>query len=289
MRRPYTFVVLLAPIALLLDGARRAWSATVIALYVVVELPLFPWDKALFPKAWLMLALFLVAGWPFLRNISPPMRWATVLAVICISVAATVANMRVYRVETAQTRQPAVAESNSIYSGSPTLGGDGWINEAIGGEQYFFRESTRESTTNGTRSLKFDGDAFHPSAARQGHTIAFELVANGNSHIELLNQDTKELRIVAGDVLNPREPGAVRGWGEAGFHCGGLAVSFRGQCVPGHSDRRNFGSRLLPRQQRNRVFEGAAWQTVDRVAIYPEREYAHADSIWRLFPTSRFP
>ena len=130
------------------------------------------------------------------------MRWATLLAVICISLAATVANMRVYRTETAQTRQPAVVEPHGIYSGSPTLGADGWIHEAIADERYLLRQST----TNGTRTLKFDGDAFHPSAARQGHMIAFELVANGISHIELLNQDTKELRTVAGDVLNPREP-----------------------------------------------------------------------------------
>ena len=67
----YTFVLLLVPIALLLDGARRAWSAIVIVLYVAVELPLFPWDAALFPKAWLMLALFLVAGWPFCENPLP--------------------------------------------------------------------------------------------------------------------------------------------------------------------------------------------------------------------------
>jgi Glycosyltransferase family 87/WD40-like Beta Propeller Repeat len=198
----YTFILLLVPIALLLDSARRARSAIVLALYVAVELPLFPWDAALFPKAWLMLALFLVAGWPFLREIRPPARWATLLVVICISAVATVVNMRVYRIETAQTMLPAVVELHGIYAGSPTFGAHGWIHEAIGDERYLFREST----TNGTRTLKFDGDAFHPSAAREGRTLAFELVANGSSHIQLLNQETKELRTVGGDVLNPREP-----------------------------------------------------------------------------------
>ena len=122
----YTFILLLVPIALLLDSARRAWSAIVIALYIAVQLPLFPWDAALFPKAWLMLALFLIAGWPFLRAIPPPARWATLLAVICLSAAATAANMRVYRIETAQTRQTALVEPHGIYAGSPTLDADGW-------------------------------------------------------------------------------------------------------------------------------------------------------------------
>jgi WD40-like Beta Propeller Repeat len=198
----YTFVLLLPAVALLLDGARRAWSAILIALYVAVELPLFRWDAALFPKAWLMLALFLVAGWPFLQETPALARWTTVLAVVSVSLAATVANMRSYRIETAQTMRPAIVEPHNIYAGWLTLGAAGWINEAIADERYLFREST----TNGTRTLKFDGDAFHPSATRQGRMIAFELVANGKSHIELLDQNTKEMRTVARDVLNPREP-----------------------------------------------------------------------------------
>jgi Glycosyltransferase family 87/WD40-like Beta Propeller Repeat len=198
----YTFVLLLVPTVLLLDGARRIWSAILIALYVVSELPMHSWDEWLFPKVWLMLALFLFAGWAFLRRLSPLALGGAMLAVASIATVATLQNMRVYRTETAQTMQPAVVEPDGIFAGSPALGGDGWIYEWIADERYLFRRSSAA----GIHTYKFDGDAFHPAASRDGHEIAFELVTNGHSHIELFNPDTKELRVAIGDVLNPREP-----------------------------------------------------------------------------------
>ena len=198
----YTFVLLLVPIALLLDGTRRIWSAILITLYVAAELPLHSWDAPLFPKVWLMLALFLVAGWTFLRRLPPAALGGAILAVVGVSAAATVQNMRVYRAEAAQIMHPAVIEPDAIFAASPAFAGDGWIYEAIADERYLLRKSTAA----GIQTYKFDGDAFHPAAARQARQIAFELAANGHSHIELFNPDTKERRVAVGDALNPREP-----------------------------------------------------------------------------------
>jgi len=198
----YTFALLIVPIALLLHGAAWKSALALIALYVAVELPLFSWDAGLFPKAWLMLGLFFLAGWTFLREIRPAAVWATILAVIVVATVAAARQTRVYRAESAQIASPVVTGRNAIYSASPALGADGWIYESIGDERYLLRQATAA----GTRTFKFDGDAFHPAAARQARLLAFELVANGHSEIDLLNLDTGELRVAVNAPPNPSEP-----------------------------------------------------------------------------------
>ena len=54
----YHFVMLLVPAALLLRGASVKWAAGWLALYALVGFRLFAWDAWLFPKAWLLIALF---------------------------------------------------------------------------------------------------------------------------------------------------------------------------------------------------------------------------------------
>jgi len=213
----YTFVLLLVPIVLLLDGARRAWSTVLIALYVAVEIPLYPWDARLFPKAWLMLGLFLFAGWTFLRKLPPAALAGTMLAVIGVSAAATVQNMRVYRTEAAQIMRPDFIEPNGIYSASPALGGDGWIYEAIADERYLLRKWT----ATGAKTFKFDGDAFHPAASLHRRVIAFELAANGHSQIYLFDPVNRDLRVAVEEALNPTEPALSADGTKLAFIAGG--------------------------------------------------------------------
>ena len=173
--------------------------------------PLYSRDAPFFPKAWLMLGLFIFAGWSFLRTLPPAALGGAMLAVVSVSTAATVQNMRGYRSETAQTMRPAVIESDAIYAASPAFGGDGWIYEGIADERYLLRKSTAA----GIQTYKFDGDAFHPAASRRGRQIAFELAANGHSRIELFDPDTKELRAAVGDASESSRAGSVGGWYEA--------------------------------------------------------------------------
>ena len=174
----YTFVLLLVPIALLLDGTRRIWSAILITLYVAAELPLHSWDAPLFPKVWLMLALFLFAGWTFLRQtFSRSAGRRDTRGRRRFRCRYDPEHANVSGAEAAQIMHPAVIESDGIYAASPAFGGDGWIYETIADERYLLRKSTAA----GIQTYKFDGDAFHPAAARQGSEIAFELAANGRS------------------------------------------------------------------------------------------------------------
>jgi Tol biopolymer transport system component len=199
----YHFVLLLVPIALLLAGASKAWSAGLIALYVLVELPLFQWDAWLFPKAWLMLALFLYVGWPFLKDLGSRTALATLFAVVIISMTATFPQLRNYRMQPPQTTGHAIVQPAAIYSSAPVRGADGWLYCAIGGEQYVVRGWNPDGII---QTFEFDGDAFHPAAPRARGSFAFELVAGGASKIYRFDAATKALTQQIGNGLNPTEP-----------------------------------------------------------------------------------
>jgi hypothetical protein len=198
----YHFVLLAAPVVLLLSGAPRVQSIILIAAYVAIELPLFSWDAKLFPKAWLVLGLFLCTGWSFLREIRPMTAGAAILAVLGIATAVTFQRMRTYRTEARQISQLAILEPAGIYSGAPALSDVGWVHEAMDHERYLLRASA----PTGIQNFEFDGDTFHPTVLRSGQVVAFELAANGHSRICLLDPVTSKLQVVVEDLWNATEP-----------------------------------------------------------------------------------
>jgi Tol biopolymer transport system component len=198
----YHFVLLLVPIALLLAGASKLWSAGLIALYVLVELPLFRWDAWLFPKAWLLLSLFLYVGWPFLRELGGARVLATLFAIVIISAASTLQQLHAHRLEPAETSEHAIVQPAAIYSSAPALDANGWIYEAIGGDRYVLRRWSAA----GIQTFGFDGDAFHPTESRSGGSLAFELASSGATRIYMYDAATKTLTLRVDDKLNPTEP-----------------------------------------------------------------------------------
>jgi hypothetical protein len=198
----YHFILLVLPVALLIYDARRMWAVAFISLYTVLELPLFRWDAWLFPKAWLLLSLFLWAGWGFLRRLRSRTIGATLLAVAAISAASASLRMRVYRTETPQNNFLAIVQPEEIYSAAPDSGINGWMYEAIVGDRYVLRRSTAA----GLETFSFDGDAFHPSQSRVGRAVVFELVRDRHSQICLFDVDKRKIQLAIGDGLNPTEP-----------------------------------------------------------------------------------
>ena len=115
----YHFLLLLVPAVLLLRGATPKWAAGWIALFALVEVPLYQWDAWLFPKAWLMIALFLYTGWDQLRAV-PRRRVAFALAVIAtLSAVDAWRRMRSWRVEPPQTAEHAVVDRNNVSASAP--------------------------------------------------------------------------------------------------------------------------------------------------------------------------
>ncbi len=197
----YHFVLLLVPAALLLRGASAKWAAGWLALYTLVAIPLFPWDASLFPKAWLLIVLFVYTGWRELSGLRRRHAMATLAIVAAISVAVSAMDawrrMRTYQREPPQTAAHDVAPRGGNFASAPAIRDGALIYEAIAEARYLLRMPGRD--------LAFDGEALHPSLARSG-PVYFELVSAGHSRICAYDLASGRLETAVGPELDPSEP-----------------------------------------------------------------------------------
>ncbi len=198
----YHFILLLVAVALLMRGASPMWSAGLILLYGLVQLPLYSWDERFFPRAWLLLAMFLYAGWAGLRSLRRQMVAATLAAVIAVSAADAWRRLRAYGAESTRVAARAVIDPDNIYSSRPAAAGDELVYETIADDRYLLRVSRGVAQ----RNLAFDGQALHPALAQPGGPIYFELVSKGHSRICSFEQAVNQLDVIAAPDLNPTEP-----------------------------------------------------------------------------------
>jgi hypothetical protein len=193
----YHFLLLLVPAVLLLRGATPKWAAGWIALFALVEAPLFQWDAWLFPRAWLLIALFLYTGWEQLRAL-PRRQVAFALAAIAtFSAVDAWRRMRSWRVEPPQTAEHAVVDRNNVFASAPAIREGALVYEVIAQERYLLRSAGRD--------LAFDGEALHPALSRAG-PMYFELVAGAHSRICSYDFSTGRTETIVGTEFDPTEP-----------------------------------------------------------------------------------
>jgi hypothetical protein len=183
----YTFIVLLLPTVLLLDDAGPRTRFFVFALYFLLafRLPMV-W---LFPKLWLMVAFYFVAGWTLLRRIS--IRSALAMATLAIVVAAVDAgrHMSQYANEPGQHFARVGVERGAMYSSFPVMTQAGVFYQSMGNNRYVL------SWLHGGEheKLAFSGHVLHPQAAADGRSVDFELVADGTSKMMRFDPSTRQL------------------------------------------------------------------------------------------------
>jgi len=193
----YHFVLLIAPAALLLRGASVKWAAGWLALYALVEIPLFPWDAWLFPKAWLLIALFVYTGWRDLSRLPRGRVMAALAIVTAVSAVDASRQIRTYRREPPQAAAHDVAPRAGNFASAPAIREGALVYEAMAQSRYLLRTPERD--------LAFQGEAFHPSLARSG-PVYFELVAGGHSRICKYDLAGGKLETVVGPEFDPTEP-----------------------------------------------------------------------------------
>jgi hypothetical protein len=173
----YTFILTLLPISLLLVGADLVERIFLVGAFVALCFPLRVGWNAVFPKMWVLLAVFVVVGQRYVRGIRPA------LVVVTLCVAAVIASMDAWRHELSYALEPAkrfervAIVKDAVFSGAPAVSAAGLFYQAIGHGRYVLRwvhEGMNEE-------LVFEGHALLPTAPRAEGPIYFELVAHGRS------------------------------------------------------------------------------------------------------------
>jgi MFS family permease len=188
----YVFILLLLPIAMLLDGANRQWAVTLVVAYILLSLPLYPVYSWLFPKLWILLALFILVGFGYWGNISLRRGLITMFAITLFSVVDAVRHQQSYDREPARKLASVESQPHSIYASNPAVSKAGIVFESLGAGGYVLN-----------RNMAFSGHAFHPSTPASGTPIYFELVARGQSSIKSFDPQTRDLRTIVPDATNP--------------------------------------------------------------------------------------
>jgi hypothetical protein len=182
----YTFILLLLPLVLLLEESGPWQSIFLMVSYVLITFPLRPaW---LFPKVWMLFALFVAVGWPCLRQV--PHR--LVLAVLLLSATAAFVDakrhMLSYVNEPRQRFERVVVQEGAAFSSFPAVSRAGIFCQSMGNDRYVLRWLH----DNRNEELLFGGQALHPRSAPDGESIYFELVANRASIVMHFDPATRE-------------------------------------------------------------------------------------------------
>jgi hypothetical protein len=175
----YTYVLLLAPIVLLLENASLVKSAYLVITYILLNIDLHPaW---IFPKVCLLLLLYSVVGAEYWRSVR--WSWAICAGVAVLSLAALDAtnHMSSYMREPGRRYPQIAVERSALFSGYPVITRYGLFYQGLGADrQGSARYVLRWLRNDRIGTLLFDGNALDP-VAEPGGQIRFELVANRGS------------------------------------------------------------------------------------------------------------
>jgi Glycosyltransferase family 87 len=188
----YTFLLLLLPLILLLHDCGWELGCYLVASYILLNLPLGPdW---LFPKLWLLVALFLVLGWDFLHALPVKLVVPALALVLGVSVLDAGKHMRGYEQEPGRRFQPVAAGGRSLFSSFPVLTKAGLFFQSMGEDRYV----VRWIHDGAAEEISLDGDAFQPMALPDG-TIAIELARHGSSQMVRFDPTTREISSLRGE------------------------------------------------------------------------------------------
>jgi Glycosyltransferase family 87 len=193
----YTFILMLLPISLLLVDAELGERMFLVGAFFALCFPMRAGWSAVFPKLWVLLAVYFVTGWPYLRA----MRRALVVAVVVVAAVLAAVDARrhalSYAAEPGQRFERAAVRKDAIFSGAPAVSTAGLFYQSIGQDRYVLRwlhDGVNEE-------LVFEGHAFRPVALLAEGPIYFELVSRGGSMTMAFDAATR--RAVRQDLPAP--------------------------------------------------------------------------------------
>jgi len=173
----YSFVILLLPVALLLQEAGTRQRVFLVAAFIALTLPLKLAWHAWFPRLWVLLALFLFAGWEYWRGMSVKTVAGAVAIVALLASASAWIHYRRYEQEPGRSYDIVAAEPGAVFSASPAISRSGLFYQSISGGKYVLKWQRNRTI----EELSFDGEAFRPFVPSPDGPVYFELVAHQRS------------------------------------------------------------------------------------------------------------
>jgi hypothetical protein len=175
----HTYILLFAPVAVLLRGASLLKSLYLFASYSVLNL--FP-PPELFLKVWILLLLFFAVGYDYLRAIQPRSAMLAVAAIILVAAIDAQYRFKNYQAEPVSRYQAIAVEPGALFSGYPVVTRCGLFYQSmadarIGRAGYVIRWLH----DGRLRTFDFGGHALHPVADIDGCGIRFEHVVHDRS------------------------------------------------------------------------------------------------------------
>jgi len=198
----YTFVLLLLPVMLLLDDEGPLGRLMVLACYALAAMPLRPGWMPLFPKLWVLLALYFFAGRGNFRHM--PWKRVSVAGAGVLAASALIAHRSIgsYEQEPGRHWERILTEPKAIFSSSPAVLRSGIVYQAIGAAHY----ELRYLHDGRIERFHFDGEALLPTAAGPSGPVRFELVSHGRSTAMLLDPVSGRVSVLAGlPLASPRQ------------------------------------------------------------------------------------
>ena len=184
----YTFILLLLPIGLLLVDTERMERIFLVGSFFALCFPLRPGWSSVFPKLWVLLAVFVVVGRHYFRLLNPKLLAAAVLIAAALASLDARRHVLSWADEPAQRFERIATQKDALFSASPAVSHAGLFYQSIGSDRYVLRWS-HEGTNE---ELAFDGHAFQPVAPSPDGPIYFELVAHGTSTSMAFNPLTRQ-------------------------------------------------------------------------------------------------
>lgn len=201
----YTFILLLLPVALLLDKANSVERLVLICCYTLLSFPTSLAWSWLFPKLWLLLILFLLAGRRHLRSMQPQAALGALALATIVAAPLAWHRNQAYRQESGRRWEQIAIQRGAIYSSHPVVLRSGIVYESIGRMHYVLRWLHDGKN----QEVAFPGEAVNPIALSPEGPIQFDLVANRKSTRMQLNLFTNKLTRAAFSLRNLKPNPAI--------------------------------------------------------------------------------
>jgi hypothetical protein len=195
----YTLVLLLLPVMLLLNDEGPVGRLLVLGCYMLAAMPLRPAWVPFFPKVWVLLVLYYIAGRHELRLL--PLKRVAVAAAAVATASLFIAHraMASYEQEPGRHWERIATGPEAIFSSSPAMLRTGIVYQSIGKKHY----DLGYLHDGHVKRFAFDGEALLPEALSPDGPVRFELVSHAHSRMMLLDPASGHVSLQGGLPVQP--------------------------------------------------------------------------------------